>query len=124
MSSKNPTTVVLTKAAQEVKDRLAPAFGLKHILSVGLQLFDALTDTEKISRVAKAKKERTILPSVPQQKIDLQQAIQTIKDNSANSTTESSTVLKLLSPEDAALLTQLQTVLGRQKPRTKTKKPG
>ena len=56
MPSSKTTTVVLSKKAQEIKDRLAPAFGLKNILCVGLELFDALPDNEKIKRTAEVNK--------------------------------------------------------------------
>ena len=46
------TTVVLTKKAQAIKDHLSPALGVKGILSVGLEMFDKLSDAEKIRRVS------------------------------------------------------------------------
>jgi len=61
MPSKKTTTVVFTKKAQEIKDRLTPAFGLKGILSASLQLFDELDDSEKIARVAEAKKQEDVI---------------------------------------------------------------
>lgn len=54
MPSKKTTTVVLTKKAQKIKKCLAPALGLKGILSIGLELFDNLPDNDKITRVTKA----------------------------------------------------------------------
>ena len=51
MPSKRTTTVVLTEKSREIKNRLAPGLGLKGILSVGLELFDKLSDTQKIKRV-------------------------------------------------------------------------
>lgn len=51
---KQPTSVVLNVEAQAIKNRLAPAFGLKGIISVGLSLFNALPDDEKIRLVAEA----------------------------------------------------------------------
>jgi len=50
MEKRVPTSVNLTKKAQAIKDKYAP-LGLKGILSVGLELFNKLTDTEKINRV-------------------------------------------------------------------------
>ena len=47
MRIRNQTTVVLTKKAQGVKDDLAPVFGLKNILSVGLILFDELSCSDQ-----------------------------------------------------------------------------
>lgn len=54
MPSKMRTTVILTEKARHIKNRLAPAFGLKGILSVGVELFEKLPDDKKISRVAEA----------------------------------------------------------------------
>jgi len=42
MRVRNQTTVVLTKVAQEIKDDLAPIYGLKNMLSAGLILFGKL----------------------------------------------------------------------------------
>lgn len=52
MPRKKSTSIVLNEKVQEIKDRLAPAFGLKNILSVGLILFDDLSDTEQKEAVA------------------------------------------------------------------------
>ena len=54
MPSKRTTTVVLTEKARKIKDVLSPGLGLKGILSVGLELFDKLSDKEKIRRVGVA----------------------------------------------------------------------
>ena len=54
MGAVRQSTVNLTKNAQEIKDRLSPGLGLKGILSVGLELFDKLSDKEKIERVGLA----------------------------------------------------------------------
>lgn len=54
MPSKNTTTVVLTDSAQEIKEDLAPIYGLKNILSAGIVLFGQLdSDQQKqIIRIA------------------------------------------------------------------------
>ncbi len=54
MPSTNTTTVVLTPAAQAVKEDLAPIFGLKPILSAGLVLFGRLTAEEQKRAIADA----------------------------------------------------------------------
>jgi len=56
MRTRNPTTVILTKLAQEVKDDLAPIFGLKNILSAGLVVFGRLTSDEQKQLVTEANK--------------------------------------------------------------------
>jgi hypothetical protein len=48
------TTVVLTKVAQEVKEDLAPVFGLKNILSAGLLLFGRLSSDQQKDIIAQA----------------------------------------------------------------------
>jgi len=48
------TTVNLTLKAQRIKDFYVPGYELKGILSVGLELFDALDDTDKFRRVSYA----------------------------------------------------------------------
>lgn len=54
MVKQNPTSVVLTKAALEIKEDLAPIFGLKNILSAGLLLFGRLSDTQQKAIIAQA----------------------------------------------------------------------
>ena len=54
MPSRKTTTVVLTQAAREIKNRYAVPMGLKGVLSVGLELFAKLPDSEKIARVRAA----------------------------------------------------------------------
>ncbi len=50
MPRKNPTSVVLNKTVQKIKDELSPVYGLKNILSAGLTLFGRLSadDQKKI----------------------------------------------------------------------------
>ncbi len=47
MEKQRQTTVILAEFAQSIKDRLAPVFGLKNILSAGLVLFDEQSDSEQ-----------------------------------------------------------------------------
>lgn len=47
MEKQRQTTVILAEFAQSIKDRLAPVFGLKNILSAGLVLFDEQSDNEQ-----------------------------------------------------------------------------
>lgn len=47
MPRKNPTSIVLTKKAQMIKDRLVNIYGLKPIISAGLILLDQYSDKEK-----------------------------------------------------------------------------
>lgn len=77
MPRKDPTSVNLTKKAQEIKDQYADAFGLKNMLSVGLELFNKLTDNEKIKRIAESKaNDKTTKIS---KKKNLRDAIESIK---------------------------------------------
>ena len=52
MAKRTQTTVNLTRNALKIKNRYAP-LGLKEILSVGLELFNKLSDTEKIEWISK-----------------------------------------------------------------------
>jgi len=72
MRVRNQTTVVLTKAAQEVKDNLAPIFGLKNILSAGLLLFRELSPQQREELIAKSNNEQLKNPIL--------QKSQTIRD--------------------------------------------
>lgn len=127
MPSKRTTTVVLTKKAQEIKNRLTPALGLKGILSVGLQLFDQLSDKEKIIRIAQASDEDKELPVVKiatagmrtLSKKAFKEAIETIKQLNINQTP--STRFLLLSKEDRALIESLREVLGPESKKQKKK---
>jgi len=56
MRVRNQTTVVLSEAAQKVKDELAPIFGLKTILSTGLVLLSKLSSDEQKAAIAEANK--------------------------------------------------------------------
>ena len=58
MPSKNTTTVVLTEKAQEIKEDLAPIFGLKNILSAGLMLLLKLSAEQKQSIISEANGDR------------------------------------------------------------------
>ncbi len=71
MPSKNTTTVVLTEAAQAVKDDLAPVFGLKNILSAGLIMFGKLTDSEQKKVVKQANAEPGNVPLITAIKVSL-----------------------------------------------------
>ena len=53
MPSKKTTTVVLSDSVQEIKDSLAPIYGLKNILSAGLYLFNRLPASEQKKIIAK-----------------------------------------------------------------------
>lgn len=52
MRVRNQTTVVLSENAQEVKEDLAPVFGLKNILSAGLILFGKLNAEQQKAIIA------------------------------------------------------------------------
>lgn len=51
---KKHTTVILTEKAQEIKEDLAPVFGLKNILSAGLILVGRLSSDNQKSTIAEA----------------------------------------------------------------------
>jgi hypothetical protein len=53
MRKNYPTSVILYEHAEAIRRKYVPAFGLKNILSVGLELFDELSDKEKIQRITK-----------------------------------------------------------------------
>lgn len=52
MTKKNPTSFVLSNSIQNIKDELAPIYGLKNILSAGLLLLSRLSDTEQKKIIA------------------------------------------------------------------------
>jgi len=54
MPSKERTTVVLTEKAQGLKDKYAPVFSLKNILSAGLVLFSELSERQQIQAILSA----------------------------------------------------------------------
>lgn len=54
MPSMKHTTVVLSGKAQEIKEDLAPIFGLKNILSAGLVLMGKLSAEQKQAIIAEA----------------------------------------------------------------------
>jgi hypothetical protein len=74
MPSKNPTSISFTPKAQEIDSRLTPIFGRKYVLSAALELFNALSDTEKIKHIRKIKEEK----SSANQSQDLHQAIKVV----------------------------------------------
>jgi len=49
-----PTTVHLTEIAQKIKDKLAPIYGLKNILSASLILFSKLSDSDQKKAIYEA----------------------------------------------------------------------
>lgn len=54
MPQKKHTTVVLSESGQQIKEDLAPVFGLKNILSAGLILFSRLSDAQQKHMIAEA----------------------------------------------------------------------
>jgi len=54
MPKRKTTTVEFTKKGERLKNRYCVVFGLKGVLSVGLELFDGLSDDDKLSRVTRA----------------------------------------------------------------------
>ena len=54
MNDKTPTTVNLTEPSQKVKDRFAPIYSLKNILSAGLLLFADLPRGQREEAIARA----------------------------------------------------------------------
>ncbi len=64
MGKKIRTSVVLTAKAEGILQKHRNAFGLKKVLSVGLELFDALSDTEQKARVSEAEKEDQLAASL------------------------------------------------------------
>lgn len=117
MARKNPTSVVLTKRAQEIKDRLAPALGLKNILSVGLELFDTLEDKEKIKRAAKAKANEKETQPLTQK--TLSDVIEIIKKTVEKEKLQPGTIVKVLNKEEQAILDEFRKLAG---PEIKSKK--
>jgi len=111
MPSKKTTTVVLTPHAQEIKDRLAPALGLKNILSVGLDLFDALSDTEKIRQVAGIGKQPTGPNLKRASKESIKDAISVIKKLTEDSGPEAE-IIRLLSKDEQKIVNEIRQFLG------------
>ena len=56
MQKKKQTNVILTRCAQQIKDEWA-FLGVREILSVGLELFDALNDVDKMAYVKRVSAE-------------------------------------------------------------------
>jgi len=114
MPSKKTTTVVLGDKAQQIKNRLAPVFGLKTILSVGLELFDKLPDNKKIE-LAAAVNQKPVKPietKAKQSKPEsLKAAINAIKKQ-AKWTPEGEIIFRLHSKEEQAELAELRRLLG------------
>lgn len=51
MNKKLRTTVVLTHAAEQVLAKYRNAYGVKNVLSVGLELFDSLSRDEQFKKI-------------------------------------------------------------------------
>jgi len=118
MPSKASTSIVLTKKAQSIKDRWAPAFGLKYILSVGLELFDeSLSDSDKIERVSKAKVENgKTLPKSHELRKALRKVASSIEKRK-----EIPAMTIKVSPTDTKLWEELRRISGLE-PTADTKK--
>ena len=54
MGSKNQTTVVLTSEAEPIREKLAPMFGLKNVVSAGLVALNKLSRADLMRIVAEA----------------------------------------------------------------------
>jgi len=108
MPSKKTTSVVFTKEAQKIKDRLTPAFGLKGLLSAAIQYFDELSDTEKIRRVALASKQADAVKESP---ITLRQALRkSIKKTKKKPAVPDTGILIEIHPSDQKLWDELRSI--------------
>ena len=114
MPSKKSTTVVFTKEAQKIKNRLSAAFGLKGLLSAAIQYFDELDDTEKIKRVAEANKQEDAVHEKP---LTLRQALRRsvkktgLKKKSAEADTGIGILIEI-HPSDQKLWNELRRAAG------------
>lgn len=106
MPKQKCTAVNLTNKAMAIKNRLAPALQLKGILSVGLELFDALPADEKIRRVAEAMAEDEM------EKADPKIALDQFKSILDTALTSGGQIYKMLSGPEQELLNELREKLG------------
>jgi len=103
------TTVILTKSSQEIKEDLAPIFGLKNILSAGLILFGKLSDKEQKHAIAEANKALTEESSGD--KTSLQQMIQMIKEMVEVERQQPGTVFRVLGHEEQRILDEFRKLI-------------
>jgi hypothetical protein len=105
---KNPTTVHLTKKADAIRQKEAPIWGLKQVLSAGLILFDKLSAKEQKRAVAEANAVDVDAPN----RQPLREAIETIKRSIQAKGREPGTIVTILSRTDQARLDELRRLLG------------
>jgi len=98
MRERNQTTLVLTKKAQEVKDDLAPIFGLKNILSAGLVLFGQLTDAQQKAAIAAAGDKKVVegTSTPPSQPITLHEALHRMVERMKAKQTVEGNIVKIV----------------------------
>jgi hypothetical protein len=110
MPSNKSTSVVFTKEVQAIKDKLAPVFGLKKLLSAGLILFNELSDAEQKDMIARVGK------SEPNTSIE--EAIESLKQSLADA--PPGDITRILSPEHSALLREVVSILKPDSPKEKS----
>ena len=112
MSRKKHTTVILTDLAQEIKEDLAPIFGLKNILSAGLILMSRLSAEEKQTLIGEA---NGVEYNDPEEKIRKLKQLLSLVEGSE---------YRILSKAESALVKQLRVALGPEPKHKKQKAKG
>jgi len=107
MPSRNPTTVVLTKKAQDIKDDLAPVFGLKNILSAGLILFGELSSDQQKKIIAGA----NITKTERKPKDFLRDTLRMIKEMIEVEKQQPGTIFRVLDLEEQKILNEFKKVI-------------
>ena len=121
MRKSPPTSVNLTAKASIIKKQYEP-LGLKGILSVGLEEFSKLPDTEKISRVQQAiAEDKAIDHSKSSQKEALKNAVKFIKEMTEVERQQPGTIYRVLDADEQRILDDFRRVIGPKPKKTKKK---
>ena len=105
------TSVDLTEFVQPIKERLAPIYGLKGILSAGILVFSKLSAEEREKAVIEANGQS--IDKTPEKLQKLKNMLKMVQ----------SAPFKILSPEESELLDKLRKELGPE-PKQKRKAKG
>ncbi len=107
MPSKKHTSVVLNDKVQHIKERLAPVYGLKNIISAGLVLFDGLSSDKQKKVIADMRLGSKIEVDDIQTKFEKVKNIIKKVDNGTNT--------RILSETESAILNELRDALANSK---------
>lgn len=119
MRERNQTTVVLTKKAQDVKDDLAPVFGLKNILSVGVLLFGRLSSDEQKQLIAEVNEVKLARPQTIRDV--LRNVVKKSKESQGSQIELPHSIIKLL-PTDKKLWAEFERLLSPEPQKKKSKR--